>query len=69
MSVEPAFYSDQDVARRMEMSTSWVRGQRLKRVRGEHHDLTLDAVHIGRSVRYVRDEVEAFITSLMEAAR
>lgn len=69
MSVEPSFYSDSDVARRMNMSASWIRGQRLKRMRGEHHDLKLDAVHIGRSVRYVREEVEAFITSLVEAAR
>lgn len=61
MSVNFAFYSDKEVARRLNMSTSWVRGQRHKRRHGEPHVLDLEPRYIGTCARYVRDEVEALI--------
>jgi hypothetical protein len=66
MSIESALYTDKDVARRINMSPAWVRGQRYKRRHGEPHVFNLDARYVGRSARYVRAEVEAFIASLVE---
>lgn len=64
---QQAFYSDNDVATRLKMSASWVRGQRHKRKHGLPCDFDLEPRNIGRSVRYSREEVEAFIASLLEA--
>lgn len=64
MSIECAFYSDKDVARRLNMSPSWVRGQRHKRRNGLPHILKLEPRYIGSCARYVRDEVEALVASL-----
>ena len=66
MSIECAFYSDKDVARRLNMSPSWVRGQRHKRKHGQSHLLDLEPRYIGTCARYVRAEVEAFVSSLAE---
>ena len=66
MSVELAFYTDKDVARRLNMSPSWVRGQRHKRKHGRPHLFDLEPRYIGSCARYVRDEVEAFVASLAE---
>lgn len=68
MSVNLAFYSDKDVARRLNMSTSWVRGQRHKRRHGEAHVLDLEPRYIGACPRYVRDEVEALIEGWSQKA-
>jgi len=65
MSIEPAFYTDKDVARRFSMSPSWVRGQRHKRKTGQDHVLTLSPRFIGSCPRYVRAEVEALVSQLM----
>lgn len=62
--IEPAFYNDKDVARRLNLSPSWVRGQRHKRTHGLPHIFDLDARYIGSCPRYVAGEVEAFIASL-----
>jgi len=62
--VQPAFYTDKDIARRLNLSPSWVRGQRLKRSKGEPHVLDLEPRHIGSCVRYVVAEAEAFIAAL-----
>jgi len=51
------YMNDRDVAAVFAMSTSWVRGQRYKRVHGLPHILEIDAVHIGSSRRYLRSEV------------
>ena len=64
MSVELAFYSDKDVARRLGMSPSWVRGQRHKRKHGQKHLLDLEPRYIGTCARYVRAEVEAFVAKV-----
>lgn len=64
MSIEPAFYSDKDVASRLNLSASWVRGQRHKRRHGQTHILTVDPRYIGSCPRYVRDEIETFILAL-----
>lgn len=65
MSIELAFYSDKDVARRLNMSPSWVRGQRHKRSHGQPHILDLEPRYIGSCARYVRDEVESLIAKLV----
>lgn len=65
MSIDAAFYSDKDVARRLNMSPSWVRGQRHKRSRGQPHILDLEPRYIGSCARYVRDEVETLIAGLI----
>jgi hypothetical protein len=62
--LQPAFYSDKDVARRMSMSPSWVRQQRFKRSRGWPNDFDLEPVRIGSGVRYVAAEVEALIEAI-----
>lgn len=62
--ITPAFYTDKDIARRLNLSHSWVRLQRYKRRHGQPHILTLDPRHIGGAVRYVASEVEAFIASI-----
>lgn len=64
MSVQCAFYTDKDVARRLNMSPSWVRGQRYKRRHGEPHILNLEPRYIGSCARYVREEVEALVATL-----
>lgn len=62
--METAFYSDKDVARRLNLSPSWVRGQRHKRKHGEDHILDIEPRYIGSCPRYVAAEVEAFIAAL-----
>jgi len=60
----PAFYNDKDVARRLNLSPSWVRGQRHKRAHGQAHILDLEPRYIGSCPRYVATEVEAFVASI-----
>ncbi len=67
--LERAFYSDKDVAKLLNVSTSWVRGQRHKRLHGLPHILDLEPCLIGSCVRYVVAEVEAYITGLAQARR
>lgn len=64
MLIEPAFFTDKDVARKLNLSASWVRGQRLKRRQGLDHTLTLDARYIGSCPRYVRAEIDAFVAAI-----
>lgn len=63
-STVPAFYNDKDIARRLNLSSSWVRGQRYKRRHGLPHIFTLDPRYIGTCPRYVAAEVEAFIAAI-----
>ena len=67
--VEPAFYTDKDIARRLNLSPSWVRGQRHKRAHGLPHIFPLEPRYIGSCARYVAEEVEAFIATLRLGAR
>ena len=67
--VEPAFYTDKDIARRLNLSPSWVRGQRHKRAHGLPHIFPLEPRYIGSCARYVAEEVEAFIASLRLGVR
>lgn len=64
MQIEPEFLNDKDVARKLSLSTSWVRVQRHKRARGLPHVLTVDARYIGTCPRYVRGEIEAFVAAI-----
>ena len=65
MPIEPAFYTDKDVARKLNLSSSWVRVQRHKRQKGLPHILDVDARYIGTCPRYVRDEIEAFVAAIV----
>lgn len=64
MNAIPEFYSDKDVARILSMSPAWVRGQRHKRRHGEPCTFDLEPRYIGTCARYVREEVEAFVTAI-----
>lgn len=64
--MEAVFYTDKDIARRLNLSPSWVRVQRHKRKKGQPHILNLDPRYIGSCPRYVADEVEAFISAIVE---
>jgi hypothetical protein len=66
-SVQPAFYNDKDIARRLNLSHSWVRGQRHKRKNGQPHILDIEPRYIGSCPRYVAGEVEAFISTIVAA--
>lgn len=66
MSIEPAFYTDKDVARRLNLSPSWVRGQRHKRRNALPHILTVDARYIGSCPRYVAGEINAFVAMIAD---
>lgn len=65
----PAFYTDKDVARRLNLSPSWVRGQRHKRAHGVAHIFNLEPRYIGTCARYVAAEVEAFVASIEQGGR
>jgi len=67
--MEPAFYTDRDVARRLNVSPEWVRRQRFNRAHGLDHIFDLVPHHIGGCVRYVADEVEAWIGAHIEQGR
>ena len=62
MNAIPEFYSDKDIARILNMSPAWVRGQRHKRRHGESCIFNLEPRYIGSAARYVRGEVEAFVS-------
>jgi predicted DNA-binding transcriptional regulator AlpA len=64
MTIEPAFLNDKEVARLLGLSSSWVRGQRFRRSHGLPHILTLKPRYIGSCPRYVRVEVEEFVSQL-----
>ena len=62
----PAFYTDEDVALRLSMSRPWVRGQRHKKAHGLPHIFDLTPHYIGSCVRYVAEEVEAFVAAIKQ---
>lgn len=64
MNAIPEFYSDRDVARILNMSPQWVRGQRYKRRHGQPCTFDLEPRFIGSCARYVREEVEAFVSAI-----
>lgn len=64
MNAIAEFYSDKDIARILNMSPAWVRGQRYRRRHGQPCILDLEPRYIGSCARYVRDEVEAFIAAI-----
>lgn len=55
---------DKEVAALVSMSSSWVRVQRHKRRTGKEHSLSVDAVMIGKTPRYRREDIEAWLSSL-----
>ena len=64
---EPAFLNDKDIARRLNLSPSWVRGQRHRRAHGLPHIFDLQPRYIGSCPRYVASEVDAFINTVIES--
>ena len=64
MPIEPEFFTDKDVARKLNLSPSWGRGQRHKRQKGLPHILAVDARYIGTCPRYVRAEIDAFVAAI-----
>ncbi|AEG48438.1 hypothetical protein Sphch_0743 [Sphingobium chlorophenolicum L-1] len=67
VQIEPDFLNDKQVARKLSLSDSWVRGQRHKRNKGLPHTLTVDAKYIGKCPRYLRGEIDAFVASIAAA--
>lgn len=65
MIIEPAFYTDKDVARRLNLSPSWVRGQRYKRRHGQPHIMQIDPRFIGRSPRYLKADIDSFVDAII----
>jgi hypothetical protein len=63
----PNLINDASFASMLSMSTSWIRGERSKRLKGKDHTLEIDPVMIGSSPRYLISDVEAFIASLVSA--
>ena len=61
------FLRDREVAHFFAMSTSWVRGQRLKRLHGKDHVLAIDPIYVGDSPRYLASEVEALSDKLCQS--
>ena len=64
MPIEPAFYTDKDVARTLSLSLSWVRVQRHKRRTGQPHIFDVDARYIGTCPRYLKSDIEAFVATI-----
>lgn len=58
------FFKDSEVATLLGMSSSWVRGQRFKRRRGQEHFLAVDPIYIGKMPKYHRSEIESFINEI-----
>lgn len=67
VQIEPDFFNDKDVARRLNLSTSWVRVQRHYRSKGKPHVLTVDPKYIGKCPRYLRADIDAFVASIAAA--
>ena len=59
------FYTDKELARKLSLSPSWVRGQRYKRAHGQPHILNLEPRYIGTCPRYVSAEVDRFVASII----
>lgn len=68
MTMEPDFYNDKEIARKLNLSASWVRGERHKRKKGLPHTLKVDPRYIGTCPRYVRGEIDAFVAAIAAAA-
>ena len=59
-----ALLSDADIAHRIGVSKSCIRGQRFKRRHNESHWFVVDPVYVGKCPRYREYDVEAWLTSL-----
>ena len=62
---ETTFYNDKEIARILKLSPSWVRVQRHRRAKGLDHTFTVEPRYIGSSPRYVVEEVEAFVSTIV----
>lgn len=58
---------DKEVANIFGMSHSWVRKERFLRRHNQPHFLTVDPVIIGKSPRYIKDDIEKLFIKLMES--
>ena len=62
------FYSDKQVAALFGVSTSWVRLQRFNRRHGKAHVFDVDPVLMGATPRYLRTDIESFMSRLIEVS-
>lgn len=62
--IDPYFLTDKDVARYLNLSPAWVRGQRYKRRHGLPHVLEVDARYIGTCPRYLKSEIDDFARAI-----
>lgn len=69
MNSIPNYMNDRQVASIFAMSQQWVRGQRFKRAHGLPHVLTIDAVHIGTSRRYLAADVAMLADIIASSGR
>jgi len=58
------YLSDNDVAKKISVSSSWLRKQRHLRNKGEQHALDVDAIYIGNSPRYKASEINRWLNEL-----
>lgn len=58
------YLTDKAIAHILNVSPSWVRKQRHLRRKGEEHFLTIDAIYIGSSPRYLASEMHAWLENL-----
>ncbi len=60
----PHLLTDKEIAKTLNVSTSWVRKERHLRHAGQTHSLTIDPIYVGSSPRYRSDEFSAWLENL-----
>ncbi len=65
---EDRFVRDAEIAAYLRVSCSWVRKQRMYRMRGIPHFFSVDPVYIGSMPRYRADAFRAWADSLKPSA-
>lgn len=64
MNEKPDLLNDKDIAQRLGFSRSWVRQERFRRRRGQHHALSIDPIFVGTKPRYRTEEFDAWVAQL-----
>ena len=62
------FVDDRWIANELSMKASTIRVQRHRLIHGEPHWFAVTPVYIGTSPRYLRDDVERWLSSLPRAS-
>jgi hypothetical protein len=61
MTNENQLLSDQSVAKLLDVSLAWVRMQKHCRKHGKEHSLDVDPILMGKTKRYRKSDIEAWI--------